>query len=188
LHSLRQHYLNIVSQETPEVPRSLCSVVAGEINFDQWLTQVGFVDAWLVEAAKFTLSVWQADPKICEGEDKDRAFSMPRKRENTPYDAPKALRININYEWMPDKGQSWSKFRQAVIDEVEGILQRYRVETERKWRPPGKQPVVEDLRLLALYQANKIRNPSDARYKRLRRAAAHLGLTLRAKNNRTKLL
>ena len=65
------------------------------------------------------------------------------------------------------------------------IFNHYHRRSVGAWGKQQEDPSFENLRLLAKYQANEIRNPDETTYKRVVRTAKRLGLTLRPKNNRT---
>ena len=108
------------------------------------------------------------------------------REEITRLGAAGVLKIEIADQWMPDKGQTWRQFRGGVMERIEKQIEKYHRDSLRSWNPIRKRPSFHDLRLLARYQSNHIQYPADATYKRIRRTAAHLGLKLRPKNQRTK--
>jgi hypothetical protein len=180
LRLLRQDYLITVSQETRQIPETLRAVMSGDRNFEEWAKSVHFRDDWLISAARATIERWQV-----HGYD-GVVHMRTRAIDASEYGVPGKLSIHLDYQWMAHMGHSWAQFRQLILNEVESALESYRRESMHTWGKQWKPPTYADLRIVAQYQANEIKNPDESLYKRIARAAQRLGLTLRPKNKRTK--
>jgi hypothetical protein len=180
LRQLRQNYLIVLSENTREIPQSLRAVLDERSTLEDWLAGVHFCDDWLKAATHFTLKTWRAN-----GYD-GLLHTPPRFVNAYERGAPGTLRIDLAYQWLPQRGQTWASFQRCVVAEIEKIIEEYREQSIENWGKQRKQPSFEDLHILARYQVNQLRNPDESEYKRLTRTAGKLGLTLRPRNKRTK--
>lgn len=179
LRYLRQDYLIVLSGATKSVPESLHAVLEGKSTLEEWLDQVHFRDQWLRAAAEATLSFWRENFY-------DGLMRTPSKGlEISQYGVPGTLQIVVADQWMPHRGDKWQNFERRTLGRFVRIFNRYHRRSVGAWGKQQEDPSFENLRLLAKYQANEIRNPDETAYKRVVRTAKRLGLTLRPKNNRT---
>ncbi len=179
LRYLRQDYLIVLSRATKSVPESLRAVLEGKSSLEEWFNQVHFLDEWLRDAAEATLMFWRDNFY-------DGLMRTPSKGlEISQYGVPGPLQIDVRDQWMPHRGDKWRNFEQRTLGVAKQIFDNYHRSSIEAWGKQQEDPSFENLRLLAKYQANEIRNPDETIYKRVVRTAKRLGLTLRPKNNRT---
>ena len=205
----RSRYLAMLSEEVPSLVESFIGeVVRGGNDLHEWATAHWMKDAWLVSALEENRRIWRCDrPEgfvqveaarvrwlaeaeklrgdpgwaAISGRAEQFRFVMPMR---FVADIGPDRFLNITREFQHRFGQPWQEFEKTVREIFEKELAAVKSHfTELGLLPQGRARIRdEDLRLLARYQTNLLRNPPEKERKRIARAAIRLGLERRPRN------